>query len=110
MHPMRSYNLKRLYLKVVIRQGYHHLVGWWQHQLRLGRRLRSRRTQVLDLAINGLLVAHALLIEPAPLAPGLTPDSFALFPGRIFRRYSVCRNTHFGSEQGGKENSIPVYK
>jgi hypothetical protein len=103
MHPIRSY--KRHYLKVVIRGGHDHLVGQRYYYRRLGRRRRrSRRTQALDLGIDGLLVARTLPFKLAPLAPGRIPDSFALFTGQNHCRHPVCRYQHFGIEQGGKDN------
>ena len=65
----------RVYLKVFIGRGHHSLIGRRQHHHRLRRRRRlSRDILVLDLGIDSLLVARALLYEPAPLEPGRAPD------------------------------------
>jgi hypothetical protein len=95
---------RRLYLKVFIERGHHSLVIRRCH----GRR-RSHDIQVLDLGIDSLLVARALLDESAPLAPGRAPDCQALFAGRYRCCYPVLRDPHFQIERGRKEMRILTY-
>jgi hypothetical protein len=45
----------------------------------------ARKYLTLEIGIDGLLVTRALLLEPAPLAPGSTPDSYVPSTGRDSR-------------------------
>ena len=67
----------KVYQKVFIGRGGDQGIRHHQQLLRLWLRLRLLRCcvfQVLDLGIDLLVVACALLYEPAPLAPSRAPD------------------------------------
>jgi hypothetical protein len=87
---------KRLYLKVFIGLGHHSIFWRWQHHHWSGRR-RSQDIQVLDLGIDGLPVARALLYKSVPLAPCRVRDSLEQFAGR-YRCDPVLRDQNFQIE------------